>query len=136
MWIEDCILSNNGDSAKFKIIGAKLHVPIVTLSNKDNIYLTKQLSDEFKRFVYRNSYQTKPAKVIEKGKNIYSLLNASFQGGRRFFALVYFVTAGALNDEAGIKTIENNFLKGEIENYKVFIEGENFYHQPINYVMK
>ena len=26
-WIEDCILSSVGDSAKFKIIDAKLHVP-------------------------------------------------------------------------------------------------------------
>ena len=32
-WIEDCILSSAGDSAKFKIADAKLHVPVVTLSN-------------------------------------------------------------------------------------------------------
>ena len=31
-WIEDCILSSAADSAKFKIMDAKLHVPIVTLS--------------------------------------------------------------------------------------------------------
>ena len=40
-WIEDCILSSAGDSAKFKIMNAKLHVPIVTLSTKDNVNLTK-----------------------------------------------------------------------------------------------
>ena len=34
-WIEDCILSNAGDSAKFKITDTKLHVPIVTLTTKD-----------------------------------------------------------------------------------------------------
>ena len=28
-WIEDCILSSTGNSAKFKITDAKLHVPIV-----------------------------------------------------------------------------------------------------------
>ena len=39
-WFEDCILY------------AKLHVPIVTLSTKDNVNLTKQLSDRFKRSVY------------------------------------------------------------------------------------
>ena len=38
-WIEDCILSSAGSSAKFKITDAKLHVPIVTLSTKD--YLSK-----------------------------------------------------------------------------------------------
>ena len=40
-WIEDCILSSAGDSAKFKIIDPKLHVPMVTLSTKDNVNLTK-----------------------------------------------------------------------------------------------
>ena len=63
-WIEDCILSSDEDSAKFKITDAKLHVPIVTLSTKDNVNLTKQLSNGFKRSVYWNIYQTIPAKVI------------------------------------------------------------------------
>ena len=47
-WIEGCILSNDGSSAEFKIItDAKLHVPIVTLSTKDNLNLTKQFGDGF-----------------------------------------------------------------------------------------
>ena len=44
-WIEDCILSSVGDSAKFEITDAKLHVPIVTLSTKNSVNLTKQLSE-------------------------------------------------------------------------------------------
>ena len=64
--IEDCILCSAGDSAKFKITDTKLHVPIVTLSTKDNVNLTKQLSDGFKRYVYWNNYQTVPAKAIIK----------------------------------------------------------------------
>ena len=51
-WIKNCILSGAGDSAEFEITDAKLNVPIVTLSTKDNINLTKQLSDGFKRSVY------------------------------------------------------------------------------------
>ena len=35
-WIEECILSNNGDCAKLAITDDKLHVPIVTLSTKDS----------------------------------------------------------------------------------------------------
>ena len=43
-----------GDSANdrettFKITGTKLYVPIVTLSNKYIVNLTKQLNKEFKR---------------------------------------------------------------------------------------
>ena len=77
-WIEDCILSNDGDSEKSKLTDARLHVPIVTLSIKDNENSSKQSTDGFKRSAYWDSYQAIPAKVIEKGKNIYDLLCASF----------------------------------------------------------
>ena len=102
-WIEDCILSSVGDSAKSKITDARLHVPIVTLSTGNNANLKKQLSCGFKRSVYCNSYQTIYAKVIEKGKNIRELLSASFQGVKRLFVLAYFIDADAANNEAGIK---------------------------------
>ena len=65
------VLNCAGDSSKFDIKDAKLHVSIVTLSTKDSVNLTKQLSERFKRSVYWNSYQTKPEKAIEKGKNLY-----------------------------------------------------------------
>ena len=58
--IEDCILSSAGDSAKFKITDAKLHVPIVTLSITDSLNLTKQLNEGFKRSAKWNIYQRKP----------------------------------------------------------------------------
>ena len=136
-WIEDCILSSAGNSAKFEITDAKLHVPIVTLSTKDSVNLTKQLSEGFKRSVYWNNYQTKPAIVIEKGTNICKLLNASFQGVRRLFVLAYVVAAGAANDEAIIKDNKKYFRpRGEIKNYKVLVDGKNFYDQPINELIK
>ena len=55
--------------------------------------LAQQLNEGFKRSVYWNSYETKPAKVIEKGKNLYKLLNASFQGVKRLFVLAYGIAA-------------------------------------------
>ena len=135
-WMEDCILSSAWDPAKFVITDAKLHVPIVTLSTKDSANLTKQLSKGFKRSVYWNNYETKPAKVIEKGKNLYELLNASFQGVKRLFVLAYFIADGG-NDEAGIKSNKKYFLpRGEIKNYNVLIDGRNFYDQPINDLIK
>ena len=70
-------------------------------------YLTKQLNEGFKRSAYWNSYEAKPAKVIEQGKNIYELLNASFQGVRRLFVFAYAIAAspmdGNSDDTAGIK---------------------------------
>ena len=129
-------MSSAGDSAKFEIADAKLHVLIVTLSTKDSVTLAIQSSEGFKRSFDWNSYQTKPAIVIEKGINIYELLNASFQGVRRLFVLAYVVAAGAANDEASIKDNKKYFLpRGEIKNYKVLIVGRNFYDQTINDLM-
>ena len=57
--------------------------------------MAKQLNEGFKKSVYWNSYETKPAKVMEQGKYIYELLNASFQGVKRLFVLAYFIAAPA-----------------------------------------
>ena len=62
---------------------------IVTLSTKDNLNLTEQLSG-FARSVYWNSYQTIHAKVINKGTNIYELLSASFKVVKRFLLAYVF----------------------------------------------
>ena len=91
--------------------------------------------------MYWNSYETKPAKVIEPGKNIYKLLNASFQGVKRLFVLAYFIAApsaaGNPDDTAGIKNNKKYFLpRGEIKNYNVLIDERNVYDQPINYLIK
>ena len=52
-WIEDCIISSGGDSEKFKITDAKLHVLIVDLATKDNVNLTTQISNGFKRSIFK-----------------------------------------------------------------------------------
>ena len=117
------------------MLNAKLHVPIVNLSTKNSENLTKQLDKRFKRSVYWNSYKTKPAKVIEKGKNLYQLLNASFQGVQILFVRAYFIANGG-NDEAGIKNKRYFLPRGEIKNHNVLIDGRNFYDQPINDLIK
>ena len=115
---------------------------IVTLSTKDSASLAKQLNEGFERSVYWNSYETKPAKVIELGKNLYELLNASFQGVKRLFVLAYVIAApagagGNTDDVAGIKYNRKYFLpRGSIKNYNVLIDGRNFYDQPINDIIK
>ena len=136
-WIDDCILSSAGDSAKLQISDAKLHVPIITLSTKYNVNLTKQLSDGFKKFVYWKNYQTIPAKVVNQGTSTYELLSASFQGVKRLFVLVYTIAANASKNEVGIKDNKKYFLpRGKIESYNVLIDGRNFYDQPINDLIK
>ena len=131
-------MSSGRNSAKFAITDAKLHVSIVTLSTKDSASLAKQLNDGFERSVSWNSYEAKPAKVIEQGKKLYELLNAPFQGVERLFVLAYVISAGNDADqETGIKDNRKHFLpRGEIKNYNVLIDGRNFYDQPINDLIK
>ena len=68
-WNNDCLMHGadtyaGGDNANdrettFQITSAKLYVPVVTLSTKDNENLTKQLDEGFKRSVYWNVYKSK-----------------------------------------------------------------------------
>ena len=44
-WIEGCIFSSAGNTAKFAITDTKLHDPIATLSTKDSTNLAKQTKD-------------------------------------------------------------------------------------------
>ena len=61
-WNDDCVIYGTdtyagGDNANdrettFEITSTKLYVPVVTLSTKDKLNLTRQLNDGFKRSVY------------------------------------------------------------------------------------
>ena len=108
------------------------------MSTRDSAKLAKQLNEGFKRSVYWNSYETKPTKVIEQGKNIYKLLSASFQGDKRLFVIAYFIAADNNADqEAGVKDNKKYFLpRGKIKNCNVLIDGRNVYDQPINDIIK
>ena len=69
-WTKNCVMStvgNNDNKKTFKITSTKLYVPIATLSTKDNVNLTKQLNEGFKRSVYWNEYKSKTeTKTTEK----------------------------------------------------------------------
>ena len=56
-WIKNCILSNSGTAAAFKITDPILYISIVTLKTEDNTKLSKLLSKGFKRPIYWNEYK-------------------------------------------------------------------------------
>ena len=96
-WRNDCVMSNIPGATTFKITSSK-YVPIVTLSTKDNVNLTKQLHERFKRSVYWNEY--KPSMETKQG-NDQTLtrfpLDASFQGVNRLFGLAFYNTGNSPN---------------------------------------
>ena len=80
----------NNREITFKITSTKLYVPIATLSTKDNTNLARQLNEGFKRPVYWNEYKSKiETKEANNGNVTRFLLDASFQGVNRLFALAF-----------------------------------------------
>ena len=134
-WDKNCVKSTVA-ATTFEITSTKLYVPIVTLTSKDNVNLTKQLNEGLKRSVYWNEYkskiETKPASYQSFSR---FPLDASFQGVNRFLGLV-FNNSTLANDNDSAKKVKRDsptkyFLpRINITNYDVLINGRNFYDQP------
>ena len=123
----------NNRETPFKITSTKLYVPVVTLSPKDNVNLTKQLNEGFKRSVYWNEYKSKIETKEADANNLKRFpLDASFQGVNRLFVLAFD------NINNGDNKVERDsrrtyFLpRVNITSYNVLIDGRNFYDQPIS----
>ena len=59
-WTKSCVIStapDNNNKITFQITSTRLYVPIVTLLTNDNVNLTKQINEGFKRSVYWNEYK-------------------------------------------------------------------------------
>ena len=67
---KDCVMSNIADTT-YKTTSMELYVPIVTLSTKDKVKLTKKLNEGSKRPVYWNKYITKmESKDLNNGNSL------------------------------------------------------------------
>ena len=94
--------ANNRETI-FQITSTKLYVPVVTLSSKDNVNLTKQLNEGFKRSVCWNQYKSKiETKNLDANNVTRFPLDASFQGVNRLFVLAFD------NTENGNKKVERD----------------------------
>ena len=142
-WNNNCVMYGadtyaGGDNANnrettFKMTSTKLYVPIVTLATRDNVNLTKQLNEGFKRSVNWNEFKLKIETKVAINNNVTRFpLDVSFQGVNRLFVLAF----GDTND--GDDRVQRNshrkyFLpRIDITNYNVLIDSRNFYDQPIS----
>ena len=121
-WTKDYIMSSVAGATTFKITSTKLYAPIVTLSTKDNVNLTKQLNEGFKRSVFWNEYKSKIETKNLANDNVKRFrFDASFQGVNRLFVLAF------ENTNNGDNKVERNshrkyFLpRVDITNYNVLI---------------
>ena len=142
-WNNNCVMygadtyagGDNVDNreATFKITSTKLYVPIVTLLTKDNVNLTKQLHEGFKRSVHWNEYKSKIETKEADANNLKRFtLDASFQGVNRLLVLAFD------NTENGNSKLERDSHRKyfpprvNITSYNVLIDSRNFYDQPIS----
>ena len=126
-WSENCvIISTNvaNQNPTFTITETNLHVPVVTLSNQDNVKLLSQLKSGFKRTIYWNKYLAKP-ELLAQNANLNHLIEPSFQGLNRFFVL-------AFENDAQRTNIKKYYIPNvEIKNYNIMLDGKNVFDQPV-----
>ena len=97
-------------------------------STKDNQKLSKCLSKEFERSVYWNEYQIKSENKNTIGEYRYFLLS-KFAGVKRLFVLT---CSNQYDNDKTFKARRYYLPKGITKNYKVIINGNNFYDQHID----
>ena len=142
-WSNNCVMYGavtyaggdnvNNRETTFQITSTKLYVPVVTLSTKDNVNLTKQLNEGFKRSVYWNEYKSKIETKEADTNNLKRFpLDATFQGVNRLFVLAFDNTNNGANKVQRDSHRKYSLPRVNITNYNVLIDDRNFYDQPIN----
>ena len=122
-------------NSTFTITDAKLYVSIVTLLAENHAILSKSLSEGCKRPVYQNKYKVIPQKTYDVDDCIRELLDASYQGVKRLFVLVYRDWGSA--NRVTVDSHRKYFLpRVKTQDYNIEIDGKNFYDQPINDLIK
>ena len=123
-WSSTCVITDSNGAGTFKIADTKLDVPLVTLSTQENAKLLQQLKSGFKRVINWNKYLSKP-KLLTQNPNLNHLVEPSFQGVNRLFALAF------ENDDDRTSHSDYYLPNVEIKDYNIMINGENFFDQPI-----
>ena len=121
----NCVSTNVANqNATFEITNTKLYVLVVTSSTQDNAKLLQKLKLGFKRVINWNKYVSKP-ELLAQNPSLNHVVEPSFQGVNRFFVLAF------KNDTPRTSAKGYYLQNGEIKDYNVMINGENFFNQPI-----
>ena len=79
---------DNLKNAIFEITDTKLFVPVVTLSNKNDIKLSEQLKSGFKRTIKWNKYRSQMT-MQPQNNNLHYLIDPTFMNVNRLFVLSF-----------------------------------------------
>ena len=79
---------NNPENAIFQITDTKLYVPVVSLSNKNDINFLQQLKPGFKRTIKWNKYRSQMT-IQPQNNNLNYLTDPTFTNVNRSFVLSF-----------------------------------------------
>ena len=120
-WLSTSVITNSTGAGRFVIADEKLYVPVVTLPNKGNVKLVRQIKSGFKRAINWNKYQS-DLKTFTQNQYLNHSVDPSFQGVNRLFLLSF----ENKNDRASHS--EYYLSKVEIKGCNVKIDGRNLFN--------
>ena len=129
-WSANCIViytDVTNQVPTFTITETSLYVAVVSLSTQDNSKLLPQLKNGFIRTISLNKYLAKP-ELLAQNANLNHLIEPSFQGVDRLFVLAF------ENDDQKISNKRYYIPNVEIKDYKLMIDGKNFFDQPVKMI--
>ena len=126
-WSNRCFIIDNpidNQEPTFTTPDTKLYVTVVSLSTQDNAKLFEQLKSGFKRTINWNKYEPKVT-VEQPNQYLDFLINPSFHG-------VNTLSVWSFEDNDGRRSYITYYLPlVEIKDYKVVIDGQNFFDEPV-----
>ena len=112
---------------KFEITDTKLHVPVVTLSEENDIKLLEQLKSRFKRTIKWSKYRSQIT-IQPKNNNLNYLIDPAFTTVNRLVFLSF--ARIILGDKKS--SFSHYYLPDvEIKGFNVLIKEKNFFDLPV-----
>ena len=114
---------DNPENATFKITDIQLYVPVVTLSEENDIQLLEQLKTGFKRTINWNKYRSQLS-IQPQNNNLNYLTDPTFTNFNRLFVLSF-----PKNNNIDSRYSFSNYYvpKVKVNDFNVLIDGKIFF---------
>ena len=135
-WTKNCVLTdmavanNPPTGLEFQITDTKLYVPVVTLSNENNIKLLEKLKSRFKKTIKWNKYRSQMT-IQNNDNNLNYLIDPTFTNVNRLFVLSF----ERIEEDNVKKDYRDSFSyyyvpKVQITDFNHLINGKSFFDLP------
>ena len=118
---------DNPENALFEITDTKLYVPVVTLSNENDIKLLEKLKPEFQKTIKWNKQRLQMS-LQNNNNNLSYLIDPTFMNVNRLFVLPF-----PRNNNTDSRYSFSNYYvpKFKMNAFNVLIDGKSFFGLPV-----